>query len=338
MNEFNSDLNGISKILRPSSGRDTTESDMVQQQSPIEMTGDEPDVVEMMDEDDDDDDDDDDEDEDDEYRSVHNSDHDDQITELKIKSNLYFHNRHDSNNDNENVSSSHRTSRHVSIDHELAGESLIRGEEEEIVHAQIENDEDVESEDRKRFQIELEFVQSLANPNYLNFLAQRGYFKNETFINYLKYLMYWKKPEYCKHLMYPQCLSLLEMLQHEKFLKEIVNAACSKYIDEQILLIWLHYKTRRDWIRIDPTKLPENIEKLFHVETKLTNKDDLDDEGYCGEDRIKKSKEILNENDNDNDNRNNNDGETANLRHHLNSTTNSNDPFLASLFIANEKF
>jgi len=63
--------------------------------------------------------------------------------------------------------------------------------------------------------------------------------------------------------MYPQCLSLLELLQHETFQKEIVNAQCSKYIDEQLLLIWLHYKKRRDWIRVDPTKVPCGIEKLF---------------------------------------------------------------------------
>jgi len=97
-------------------------------------------------------------------------------------------------------------------------------------------DADEETADRKRFQIELEFVQSLANPNYLNFLAQRGYFKNQTFLNYLKYLMYWKEPEYSRYLVYPQCLFLLEMLQQEKFLNEIVNAQCSKYIDEQVLL------------------------------------------------------------------------------------------------------
>ena len=36
---------------------------------------------------------------------------------------------------------------------------------------------DYEEKERLRFQIELEFVQCLANPNYLNFLAQRGYFK-----------------------------------------------------------------------------------------------------------------------------------------------------------------
>ena len=31
-------------------------------------------------------------------------------------------------------------------------------------------------------------------------LAQRGYLKEQPFINYLKYLLYWKKPEYAKFL------------------------------------------------------------------------------------------------------------------------------------------
>uniref|UniRef100_A0A8C1UZI3 Mediator of RNA polymerase II transcription subunit 31 n=1 Tax=Cyprinus carpio TaxID=7962 RepID=A0A8C1UZI3_CYPCA len=51
-----------------------------------------------------------------------------------------------------------------------------------------------------RFQLELEFVQCLANPNYLNFLAQRGYLREKPFVNYLKYLLYWKEPEYAKFL------------------------------------------------------------------------------------------------------------------------------------------
>ena len=54
---------------------------------------------------------------------------------------------------------------------------------------------DYEEKDRIRFQIELEFVQCLANPNYLNFLAQRGYFKERCFVNYLRYLHgYWTQP------------------------------------------------------------------------------------------------------------------------------------------------
>ena len=74
-----------------------------------------------------------------------------------------------------------------------------------------------------RFQTELEFVQCLGNPNYLNFLAQRGYFKESNFINYLKYLQYWKEPAYVKFVKYPVCLHFLELLQHEAFRKEIVN-------------------------------------------------------------------------------------------------------------------
>jgi mediator of RNA polymerase II transcription subunit 31 len=136
---------------------------------------------------------------------------------------------------------------------------------------------DDEGDDRKRFQIELEFVQSLANPYYLNFLAQRGYFTNQKFLNYLKYLMYWKEPEYCKYIVYPQCLALLDLLQQEYFIKEIVNSSFSKFIDEQLLLIWLNYKKRRDWKRFDPTKLPKNVEKILkNKESTNDNSDSID--------------------------------------------------------------
>ncbi|XP_012273958.1 mediator of RNA polymerase II transcription subunit 31 isoform X2 [Orussus abietinus] len=84
---------------------------------------------------------------------------------------------------------------------------------------------ETEDQQRLRFQVELEFVQCLANPNYLNFLAQRGYFKDSAFINYLKYLLYWKEPEYAK--------------------REAVNSQCTKFIDDQQILLWQHYTRRR---------------------------------------------------------------------------------------------
>lgn len=149
--------------------------------------------------------------------------------------------------------------------------------DEKFVETEPESEED---EERKRFQIELEFVQSLANPNYLNFLAQRGYFNNQTFLNYLKYLMYWKEPEYCKYIVYPQCLSLLEMLQHEQFLKQIVNAQCAKFIDEQLLLLWLDYKKRHGWIRLDPTRIPDSIEKLFNKEQETDTNNNIQDDVF----------------------------------------------------------
>ena len=80
------------------------------------------------------------------------------------------------------------------------------------------------------FQVELEFVQCLGNPNYLNFLAQRGYFKDPAMINYLSYLRYWSQPEYVKFIKFPVCLHFLELLQHEAFRKEIANGAVSTTI------------------------------------------------------------------------------------------------------------
>nr|CCW28836.1 putative SOH1 homologue protein [Arachis ipaensis] len=70
---------------------------------------------------------------------------------------------------------------------------------------------------RQRFLLELEFVQCLANPTYIHYLAQNRYFEDEAFIGYLKYLQYWQRPEYIKFIMYPHCLYFLELLQNANF-------------------------------------------------------------------------------------------------------------------------
>ncbi|VDK73332.1 unnamed protein product [Litomosoides sigmodontis] len=100
-------------------------------------------------------------------------------------------------------------------------------------------------EQKKRFEIECEFVQALANPHYLNFLAQRGYFKERYFINYLKYLLYWKRPEYARALKYPQCLHFLEAVQSSAFREAIACTANAKFIEEQQLLQWQYYTRKR---------------------------------------------------------------------------------------------
>ncbi|CAL8082858.1 unnamed protein product [Calicophoron daubneyi] len=98
---------------------------------------------------------------------------------------------------------------------------------------------------RTRFQIELEFVQCLANPNYLNFLAQQGCFDNPAFINYLQYLRYWKDPAYSRYLIYPYCLHMLELLQSAEFRSELARGQVCRYVDDQILLHWQHYMRKR---------------------------------------------------------------------------------------------
>ncbi|VDQ00399.1 unnamed protein product [Trichobilharzia regenti] len=114
-------------------------------------------------------------------------------------------------------------------------------------------------ESRNRFQIELEFVQCLANPNYLNFLAQQGWFEKPNFIKYLSYLQYWKEPAYSKYLIYPYCLHMLDLLQHAEF-----RSIC-RMIDDQILLHWQHYLRRlrlwkKDQERVIPTMENDEIQ------------------------------------------------------------------------------
>uniref|UniRef100_A0A915PN04 tRNA:m(4)X modification enzyme TRM13 n=1 Tax=Setaria digitata TaxID=48799 RepID=A0A915PN04_9BILA len=109
-------------------------------------------------------------------------------------------------------------------------------------------------EQKKRFEIECEFVQALANPHYLNFLAQRGYFKESYFINYLKYLLYWKRPEYARALKYPQCLHFLEAVQSSAFREAITCTANAKFIEEQQLLQWQYYTRKRQRLHMYTTE------------------------------------------------------------------------------------
>ncbi|PMD27627.1 SOH1-domain-containing protein [Hyaloscypha hepaticicola] len=75
-----------------------------------------------------------------------------------------------------------------------------------------------------RFEIELEFVQSLASPLYLNHLASLKYFENPAFVAYLSYLQYWSHPPYTKYLTYPgPTLKNLELLQQERFRADILS-------------------------------------------------------------------------------------------------------------------
>lgn len=110
------------------------------------------------------------------------------------------------------------------------------------------NDDPIQTiihDDRQRFLLDLEFLQTLANPQYLNFLAQRNYFKNPAFINYLKYLLYFKEDAYIKYVRYPQALYFLDLLQREQFRQELVNATYCRYIEDQQLLAWQRLQRRK---------------------------------------------------------------------------------------------
>ena len=74
-----------------------------------------------------------------------------------------------------------------------------------------------------RWEVELEFVQSLANIQYLSYLAQNEYLKKPEFLAYLEYMNYWRRPEYARYVVYSNCLHILTLLQTQEFRDNIVK-------------------------------------------------------------------------------------------------------------------
>ncbi|GER52651.1 mediator of RNA polymerase II transcription subunit [Striga asiatica] len=109
---------------------------------------------------------------------------------------------------------------------------------------------------RQRFLLELEFVQCLANPTYIHYLAQNRYFEDEAFIGYLKYLQYWQRPEYIKFIMYPHCLFFLELLQNPNFRNAMAHPANKELAHRQQFYFWKNYRNNR-LKHILPKPLPE---------------------------------------------------------------------------------
>ena len=84
-----------------------------------------------------------------------------------------------------------------------------------------------------RFEIELEFVQMLGNPLYLNYLAAQHHLENENFVAYLDYLQYFTRPEYVKYLNYPgPTLKALQLLQQTAFRKDILSPEIVAHLSE----------------------------------------------------------------------------------------------------------
>ena len=105
----------------------------------------------------------------------------------------------------------------------------------------------VSSED-ERFEAELHFVQCLALPSYLCYLAN-GPLDDPRFVKYLAYLHgYWTRPEYACYLEHPQCLFYLKMLQEPEFRLSIKNwNFCTDMWGQQVLH-WKHGETG-DFVR-----------------------------------------------------------------------------------------
>ena len=95
-----------------------------------------------------------------------------------------------------------------------------------------------------RFEQELEFVQCLANPHYLHFLAENGFLKDKDFISYLNYMRYWAEPQYAQFIRYPHCLWFLRMVtESEAFRQQLCSKDFVRHVYDQQLFHWQHFLT-----------------------------------------------------------------------------------------------
>lgn len=100
-------------------------------------------------------------------------------------------------------------------------------------------------DDETRFTLELEFVQCLANPDYLHWLALNKYLEDPAFVAFLRYLSYWRRPEYARFLVYPQALAVLELLGRPEVRREAGRVQYKDFLQDQQLLQWRFYLNNR---------------------------------------------------------------------------------------------
>ena len=101
-----------------------------------------------------------------------------------------------------------------------------------------------------RFELELEFVQALASPAYIHFLAtsrtETGeggvILQDPAFVDFLIYLRdTWTRPEYSRFLSYPHALYFLNLLiEKPAALKEWTLPNYRNFCHQQQFLSWQH--------------------------------------------------------------------------------------------------
>lgn len=89
-----------------------------------------------------------------------------------------------------------------------------------------------------RWEVELEFVQGLANPKYVHFLAQQKYLEDPDFLRYLEYLEYWREMPHVKYIVYPNCLLMLTLLKQPEFRREIAKAEVAQVVMDGFFRKW----------------------------------------------------------------------------------------------------
>ena len=94
--------------------------------------------------------------------------------------------------------------------------------------------------EKTRLTLDIEFVQMLANVEYVVWLAKEGYLSNDLFVNYLEALLYLQDPSYMHLMIYPMGISALKVLVNEGARKAIVSDPdlCRSILAEQVYSSW----------------------------------------------------------------------------------------------------
>lgn len=97
-----------------------------------------------------------------------------------------------------------------------------------------------------RFALELEFVQSLASPAYLHYLASmtnndgQSLLLDIRFRGFLTYLQKtWSQPEYSRYITYPHAFYFLDLLiNNDAFCREFAQISFRNFCHQQQYFAW----------------------------------------------------------------------------------------------------
>ncbi|KAG0148274.1 hypothetical protein CROQUDRAFT_655199 [Cronartium quercuum f. sp. fusiforme G11] len=132
-----------------------------------------------------------------------------------------------------------------------------------------EADEDQQLRDAKdanqvRFEEDLEFVQSLANPHFVQELTLKGILASEPMINYLNYLKYFHEPRYAIFIRYPNCLLILDLLtKSEKFRTMMESQESSQFLSDKFIQNWITLSGRLNKPSQATTDQDQESNRLF---------------------------------------------------------------------------
>ncbi|PLW52028.1 hypothetical protein PCASD_02110 [Puccinia coronata f. sp. avenae] len=92
---------------------------------------------------------------------------------------------------------------------------------------------------------DLEFVQSLANPHFVQELTLNGILGSEAMINYLKHLKYFHEPDYAKFIRYPNSLKILDLLNSSpQFQTMMETQEHAQLLTDKFLQNWISLSGR----------------------------------------------------------------------------------------------